>query len=64
MQATLESKRYTPAKTAEWTDIIGNKILDRMRSIAPLFKYVVTIVIIQVGFQSNLMRLSVSYILL
>lgn len=47
MFQVLESKKYTPSKTAEWTDAIGNRIIDQMRGIAPNFKYIVSICIVQ-----------------
>ncbi|KAJ1417680.1 Tctex-1 [Ochromonadaceae sp. CCMP2298] len=47
MQKVLESKKYTPAKTAEWTDSIGNGVIEAMRAKAPFFKYMVSCFIIQ-----------------
>jgi hypothetical protein len=43
----LESKKYNPGKTAEWTETIGNKIIEQMKDIAPNFKYIVSICIVQ-----------------
>lgn len=47
MFQVLESKKFLPSKTAEWTDNIGNKIIEQMRGIAPFFKYIVSVCIIQ-----------------
>lgn len=47
MFQVLESKRYTTSKTAEWTDMIGTRIIDQMRGIAPNFKYIVNVCLIQ-----------------
>lgn len=47
MFKVLESKKYTAGKTSEWADQIGNGVIEKMRSIAPYFKYVVTSFIIE-----------------
>ena len=47
MFKVLESKKYTPARTSEWADTIGNGIIEKMRATAPYFKYVVTCFIIE-----------------
>lgn len=47
MMLVLESKKYNPAKTSEWTDQMGNKILEKLRDVSPYFKYVVSCVIVQ-----------------
>lgn len=47
MFKVLESKKYAPAKTAEWADQIGNGIIEKMRLAAPYFKYLVTSFIIE-----------------
>ncbi|RYH01782.1 hypothetical protein EON65_48110 [archaeon] len=43
----LETKKYTPNKVSEWSDIIGNKVIEKLRVIAPFFKYIVSTCIIQ-----------------
>jgi dynein light chain Tctex-type 1 len=43
----LESKKYTASKTAEWADLIGNQIIEKMRATAPYFKYLVTCFIVE-----------------
>lgn len=47
MFKVLESKKYAPGKTTEWADQIGNGIIEKMRPIAPYFKYLVTSFIIE-----------------
>lgn len=47
MFKVLESKQYSPSKTAEWADLIGNGIIEKMKGIAPYFKYLVTSFIIE-----------------
>lgn len=47
MFKVLESKRYTPGKTSEWVDQIGNAIIDKMRNTAPYFKFIVSSFIVQ-----------------
>jgi dynein light chain Tctex-type 1 len=43
----LESKRFSSNSTAEWTDVIANKILERLRAISQNFKYIVNIGFVQ-----------------
>eukprot|EP01039_Chlorochromonas_danica_P004786 gene4786-5246_t len=47
MFQVLESKKYVQAKTTEWSDAIGNKIIEKLRLIAPHFKLIVSCCIIQ-----------------
>lgn len=47
MLQVLESKKYIPGKVAEWSDSIGNKIIEKLRAMAPHFKYVVSTCIVQ-----------------
>ena len=47
MLKVLESKKYTPGKTTEWADMIGNGVIEKMRTIAPFFKYLVSSFIIE-----------------
>jgi dynein light chain Tctex-type 1 len=47
MFRVLESKKYTPSKTAGWADMIGNGVIEKMRTIAPFFKYLVTCFMIE-----------------
>ena len=47
MSRTLESKKYTANKLYDWTDQISNTIIEKMRDIAPFFKYVVNVCFIE-----------------
>jgi dynein light chain Tctex-type 1 len=43
----LDAKKYLPNKCYEWTDTISNKIIDRMKEIAPFFKYIVNVCFVE-----------------
>lgn len=43
----LESKKFVPGKASEWSDAIGNKIIEKLRAMAPYFKYIVSNCIVQ-----------------
>ncbi len=47
MVSTLESKRYTPGKTGDWIDAIGNRVVSQLREMSPNFKYIVSSTILQ-----------------
>lgn len=47
MFTTLEAKKYTPSKLYEWTETVANKIIDRLRELAPFFKYIVNVCFIE-----------------
>lgn len=47
MFKVLDTKKYNASKTSEWTDLIGNGVIEKLRSIAPYFKFVVSCFIIQ-----------------
>jgi dynein light chain Tctex-type 1 len=47
MFSTLESKKYSSNKLNEWTDAIATKVIDRMREIAPYFKYIVNVCFVE-----------------
>ena len=36
-----------PNKTSEWTDVVSNQIIEKLKRIAPYFKYVVTTCFVQ-----------------
>lgn len=43
----LDSKKYTANKLYDWTDQISTKVIDRMREIAPFFKYIVQVCFVE-----------------
>lgn len=47
MSNVLDNKKYLPGKTNEWTDQIANRIIERMKEIAPFFKYIVNVCFVQ-----------------
>mmetsp|Transcript_21624 Transcript_21624/g.36220 ORF Transcript_21624/g.36220 Transcript_21624/m.36220 type:complete len:111 (-) Transcript_21624:134-466(-) len=47
MLNVLQSKKYTPGKTTEWADMIGNGVIEKMRTVAPFFKYLVSCFFVQ-----------------
>ena len=47
MSVVLEQKKYLPNKCSEWSDVIGKKVIERLKVLAPLFKFIVSTLVLQ-----------------
>jgi hypothetical protein len=47
MVSVLESKKYAPAKTTEWNDAIGSRVITLLKDASPNFKYIVSTTLVQ-----------------